>query len=154
MSTNLALDDRLIEEARAMGGHKTKREAVQCCSCRVCSAAKTDAHHGPVRKNRLRSRLRLQSRTTTETGMMVVVDTSIWSLPLRRVSGALSTQQQKHVHALRELLSEGRVQLLGAVRQELLSGIRHKEQFVRLRITCGRFQILRWLPRTTKQRRA
>jgi Arc/MetJ family transcription regulator len=28
MSTNLALDDRLIEEARAAGGHKTKREAV------------------------------------------------------------------------------------------------------------------------------
>lgn len=28
MATNLALDDQLIEEARAMGGHKTKREAV------------------------------------------------------------------------------------------------------------------------------
>jgi hypothetical protein len=28
MATNLALDDRLIEEARKVGGHKTKREAV------------------------------------------------------------------------------------------------------------------------------
>lgn len=28
MATNLALDDRLIEEARAAGGHKTKKEAV------------------------------------------------------------------------------------------------------------------------------
>jgi Bacterial antitoxin of type II TA system, VapB len=28
MATNLALDDTLIEEARSMGGHKTKREAV------------------------------------------------------------------------------------------------------------------------------
>jgi Arc/MetJ family transcription regulator len=28
MATNLALDDRLIEEARHAGGHKTKREAV------------------------------------------------------------------------------------------------------------------------------
>jgi hypothetical protein len=28
MATNLALDDGLIEQARAMGGHKTKREAV------------------------------------------------------------------------------------------------------------------------------
>src|SRR3977135_2217647 len=28
MSTNLALDDRLIEEARRVGRHKTKREAV------------------------------------------------------------------------------------------------------------------------------
>lgn len=28
MPTNLALDDALIEEARRMGGHKTKKEAV------------------------------------------------------------------------------------------------------------------------------
>jgi Arc/MetJ family transcription regulator len=28
MATNLAIDDRLIEEARKMGGHKTKKEAV------------------------------------------------------------------------------------------------------------------------------
>lgn len=28
MATNLALDDRLIEEARRAGGHRTKREAV------------------------------------------------------------------------------------------------------------------------------
>jgi Bacterial antitoxin of type II TA system, VapB len=28
MATNLALDDRLIEEARSIGGHKTKKEAV------------------------------------------------------------------------------------------------------------------------------
>jgi Arc/MetJ family transcription regulator len=28
MATNLALDDRPIEEAQAVGGHKTKKEAV------------------------------------------------------------------------------------------------------------------------------
>ena len=28
MATNLALDDHLIEEARSVGGHKTKKEAV------------------------------------------------------------------------------------------------------------------------------
>ena len=28
MATNLALDDALIEEARVLGAHKTKREAV------------------------------------------------------------------------------------------------------------------------------
>ena len=28
MATNLALDDKLIEEARQVGNHKTKREAV------------------------------------------------------------------------------------------------------------------------------
>ena len=28
MPTNLALDDRLIEQARRIGGHKTKKDAV------------------------------------------------------------------------------------------------------------------------------
>jgi Arc/MetJ family transcription regulator len=28
MATNLALDDALVEEARKLGGHRTKREAV------------------------------------------------------------------------------------------------------------------------------
>ena len=28
MATNLAIDDRLIEDAKRIGGHKTKKEAV------------------------------------------------------------------------------------------------------------------------------
>jgi Arc/MetJ family transcription regulator len=28
MATNLAIDDKLIEEARKVGGHKTKKDAV------------------------------------------------------------------------------------------------------------------------------
>jgi Arc/MetJ family transcription regulator len=28
MATNLAIDDRLLEEARAIGGHRTKKETV------------------------------------------------------------------------------------------------------------------------------
>jgi Arc/MetJ family transcription regulator len=28
MATNLALDDKLIEEARTIGGHRTKKDAV------------------------------------------------------------------------------------------------------------------------------
>jgi len=28
MATNLAIDDQLIEDARAVGGHRTKKEAV------------------------------------------------------------------------------------------------------------------------------
>ena len=30
MATNLDLDDKLIESARRLGGHKTKRDAVTC----------------------------------------------------------------------------------------------------------------------------
>ena len=64
--------------------------------------------------------------------MMVLVDTSIWSLALRRTRQHLSLQQARQVHVLEEIVSEGRVRLLGSVRQELLSGIKHPEQFSRL----------------------
>ncbi len=65
--------------------------------------------------------------------MRVLVDTSIWSLALRRDRRQLSPAQRTQVAALEDLISEERVRLLGVVRQELLSGIKHTEQFVRLR---------------------
>lgn len=58
---------------------------------------------------------------------MVLVDTSIWSLALRRrrlVPGDDITRQR-----LAELLHKGEAQMLGVVRQELLSGIRERVQF-------------------------
>lgn len=62
--------------------------------------------------------------------MNVVVDSSVWSLALRRntTNEALSI-----VNVLRDLIADGRVVLLGAIRQEVLSGVRYKEQFARLR---------------------
>jgi predicted nucleic acid-binding protein len=65
--------------------------------------------------------------------VIVLVDTSVWSLALRRIHGNLSPHQQQLRHTLEELIAEGRVRLLGIVRQELLSGIRHEEQFEKLR---------------------
>lgn len=65
--------------------------------------------------------------------MNVLVDTSIWSLALRRSPAHVSPASQQQVRLLHELIAENRVQLLGAVRQELLSGIKHFEQFSRLR---------------------
>lgn len=61
--------------------------------------------------------------------MNVLVDTSVWSLALRRAKrvDAPSTRE------LAELIGEGRVVLLGAVRQELLSGIKTQAQFELLR---------------------
>ena len=44
-----------------------------------------------------------------------------------------------YVDLLRDLIQDGRVILLGAVRQELLSGIRHFEQFTRLRLRLRAF---------------
>ena len=64
--------------------------------------------------------------------MTVLVDTSIWSLMLRRERRRLSRYQATQVTALEDLVATGRAQVLGAVRQELLSGIKHAPQFVRV----------------------
>jgi predicted nucleic acid-binding protein len=61
--------------------------------------------------------------------MNVLVDTSVWSLALRRNSPRGTAAEME----LAELIREGRVLMLGAIRQELLSGIRSNEQFKRLR---------------------
>ena len=61
--------------------------------------------------------------------MKVIVDTSVWSQALRRSA----PQDSSPVRELLELISELRVQMIGPVRQELLSGIRDRNQFERLR---------------------
>ena len=61
--------------------------------------------------------------------MNVLVDTSVWSLALRRARRIDDAIR----HELAELIREGRVILIGAVRQELLSGIKSKSQFEQLR---------------------
>jgi predicted nucleic acid-binding protein len=65
--------------------------------------------------------------------MMVLVDTPVWSLALRRKPEQLSPRERQITAALAELIREGRVQLVGPVRQELLSGIREETQFRKLR---------------------
>ena len=60
--------------------------------------------------------------------MKVLVDTSVWSLALRR-----RTPAHAAVDELRRLLAGGRVALAGPVRQEVLSGIRDPATFHRLR---------------------
>jgi predicted nucleic acid-binding protein len=62
--------------------------------------------------------------------MKVVVDTSVWSLALRRNR---IQEEPPQVLSLRELIADNRVAVLGVIRQEVLSGIRETEQFVRLR---------------------
>lgn len=65
--------------------------------------------------------------------MMVLVDTPIWSLALRRKSSDLNAREESLTRSLAELVREGRAQLIGVVRQELLSGIREPDKFDKLR---------------------
>ena len=62
--------------------------------------------------------------------MKILVDTSVWSLALRRKS---VRPIPASVRALTDLVADGRVAMLGVVRQELLSGIRAQEDFELLR---------------------
>jgi predicted nucleic acid-binding protein len=65
--------------------------------------------------------------------MIVLVDTSVWSLALRRKKLNLSADQLGQLQKLEEILSADQVRLLGVVRQELLSGIKSRDEFLRMR---------------------
>jgi predicted nucleic acid-binding protein len=69
----------------------------------------------------------------------VLVDTSVWSLALRRKQSDLSSEQDRLVHELGALIQEGRVILIGPIRQELLSGIREQAMYERLRTRLRAF---------------
>jgi predicted nucleic acid-binding protein len=62
--------------------------------------------------------------------MKVIVDTSIWSLALRR---RVPLASSPGVTELQKLVADDQVELIGAIRQEILSGVRSSEQFNRLR---------------------
>jgi predicted nucleic acid-binding protein len=64
---------------------------------------------------------------------MVLVDTSVWSLALQRKQADLSPGEQGLKTALQELVQDGRAQIVGPVRQELLSGIRAEDSFRKVR---------------------
>ncbi len=63
--------------------------------------------------------------------MKVLVDTCIWSLALRRKKQPTSNIVE--VVEFQELIEEVRVQLIGPVRQEILSGVKSRQQFSKLK---------------------
>jgi predicted nucleic acid-binding protein len=63
----------------------------------------------------------------------VLVDTSVWSLALRRKAQDLSAAEKAAVSELTELIQEGRARIIGLLRQELLSGIKTTGQYEKLR---------------------
>jgi hypothetical protein len=69
----------------------------------------------------------------------VLIDTSVWSLALRRRPRDLSADETALVAELTELIKEGRATIVGTIRQELLSGIKSPAQFEKLRGTLQSF---------------
>lgn len=67
--------------------------------------------------------------------MKIIVDTCIWSLALRRNT----VEDNSYIEELKNLIEEIRVQLIGPIRQELLSGIKSKKQFDTLKLNLEAF---------------
>jgi predicted nucleic acid-binding protein len=57
----------------------------------------------------------------------VIVDTDVWSEAFRKRG-----EKSAYVDELRKLLEEGRVQMIGIIRMEILCGIRAKQEFDRV----------------------
>jgi predicted nucleic acid-binding protein len=69
----------------------------------------------------------------------LLVDTSIWSLALRRKAHELNPVERAAVAELTNLVKEGRARIIGLVRQELLSGIKTAGQYEKLRAVLRSF---------------
>lgn len=67
--------------------------------------------------------------------MKVLVDTSVWSLALRREAHAHHPEAEE----LKNLVAAHIVEIIGPIRQELLSGVRDQEQFTRLESSLAAF---------------
>ncbi len=72
--------------------------------------------------------------------MKVLVDTSVWSLALRRKDAAgLSPEEQKLRAELAQAIEDGRVVMIGMIRQELLSGIKEQAQYNKVKAALDAF---------------
>jgi predicted nucleic acid-binding protein len=76
----------------------------------------------------------------------VLVDTTIWSLALRRRSHQLSPEEKGLVGHWADLVTSRRAVLTGPIRQEILSGIRSEEVFAALQEKLSAFRYLEILP--------
>jgi hypothetical protein len=76
--------------------------------------------------------------------MNVLVDTSVWSLAFRHKSIQPQADEtfDLYVTELKELIREMRAQIIGPIRQEILSGISDQTQFQKLRQYLQSFEDL------------
>lgn len=78
--------------------------------------------------------------------MSVLVDTTIWSLALRRRSEDLNRRETRLVQEWESLVEAGQVLLIGPIRQEILSGIRPESDFLTVRKRLSAFGCIEVLP--------
>ena len=72
--------------------------------------------------------------------MKTLADSCVWSFLLRRkYKSALSGDEQQAVISLQGAIQDGRVAIIGPIRQEVLSGIKEPALFERLRRALGAF---------------
>jgi len=67
--------------------------------------------------------------------MKVLVDTCVWSLALRHKNPAIEIESR-----LKEIIRDGRLAIIGPIRQEVLSGISRETQFESLREHLSYFE--------------
>ena len=67
--------------------------------------------------------------------MKVLVDTCVWSFALR-----CRSPDKKTIKQLADLINDGRAVLIGPIKQELLSGISHPDQFEKLKTILASFE--------------
>jgi len=67
--------------------------------------------------------------------MKVLVDTCVWSQALRH-----KNPNPEIIAQLSDLINDGRVSIIGLIRQEILSGISNAKQFHRLKKVLGSFE--------------
>jgi len=72
--------------------------------------------------------------------MRVLVDTGVWSLAFRRKN--ISSSEQQVVDQLQALILERAAYMIGVIRQEVLSGIKHPQQYEKLKAMLRPFDDL------------
>lgn len=67
--------------------------------------------------------------------MKILVDTCIWSAVLRQRNPSLDLSQK-----LKDFINDGRLAIIGPIRQEILSGVSKSEQFEKLKEILSSFE--------------
>ena len=60
----------------------------------------------------------------------IIVDTSVWSKAFRKKN--LTEEEKKMISFLEKIIRDGRVIMIGAIRQEILYGISDENRFEKL----------------------